>query len=177
MKSPRIPNQAGATLIVSLVFLVMITLMALTAFRLSNSNLKIVGNMQQHNQVAAIAQSAIETAISSTAFTNNPGTPTTTTVSINNSGQADVSVSTVSTCLSARTIPEHELDLNAPEDQGCAMGSNLPFGTEGANHDMSLCADTMWDIQVTATDTASNAHTVINEGAKVRVAAPANCPR
>lgn len=58
-------QQTGATLLVALIFLLMMTLFAITAINMSTVNLRIVGNMQTSKALDAAAQAAIEQAISS----------------------------------------------------------------------------------------------------------------
>ena len=79
--------QRGATLIVGLIMLVLLTLVATSAFMLSTGNLKAVGNMQFRNEATAAANMAIEQMISS-AFTNAP-TGETIPVDIDNNGSTD----------------------------------------------------------------------------------------
>lgn len=57
-------HQQGATLLVALIFLVMMTLFAVSAINLSTVNLRIVGNMQATKMMDAQAQEAIERTIS-----------------------------------------------------------------------------------------------------------------
>lgn len=61
-------RQGGATLIVALIFLVLMSLFAVNAFLGSNSSLRVVGNMQARQEATAAAQVAIEKTISSNAF-------------------------------------------------------------------------------------------------------------
>ena len=72
-----IKNQSGATLFVALVFLLIMTLFAISSINLSTVNLKIIGNMQIVKQMEAAAQDGIEQVISNpnyfvslTEFTN-----------------------------------------------------------------------------------------------------------
>jgi Tfp pilus assembly protein PilX len=60
--------QRGATLIVSLIMLVVLTLFAVSAINLSNTNLKIVGNMQAQKMMEMAAQDAVEQMLSSPTF-------------------------------------------------------------------------------------------------------------
>ena len=53
-------RQAGATLIISLIVLVLMTLLAVSTFNLGKGNLQIVGNMQRQNEALAAAQEVIE---------------------------------------------------------------------------------------------------------------------
>jgi Tfp pilus assembly protein PilX len=57
----RIPSQQqGITMIVALIMLVLLTLLVITAYNLSSSNLKSVGNMQHRTESIAAANAAIE---------------------------------------------------------------------------------------------------------------------
>lgn len=56
--------QRGATLIVGLIMLVLITFVVVNAFNLSSSNLKAVGNTQDRNESLAAANRSIEEMIS-----------------------------------------------------------------------------------------------------------------
>lgn len=56
--------QRGATLIVGLILLLLFTLMISSAFTLSTSNLKSVGNMQSRDEALAAANAAIEQVVS-----------------------------------------------------------------------------------------------------------------
>jgi hypothetical protein len=60
-------RQRGATLIVSLIMLVVLTLFAVSAINLSSINLRIVGNMQAQKTMELVAQDAIERVMSSPA--------------------------------------------------------------------------------------------------------------
>ena len=64
----RIPSpraQQGITLIVGLIMLVLITLIVTSAFMLSHTNLKSVGNMQFRDESIAAANVAIEQVLAS----------------------------------------------------------------------------------------------------------------
>ena len=61
-------SQRGATLIVSLIMLVVMTLFAVSAINLSSMNLKIVGNMQAQRLMEMAAQDAIERMVSTPAY-------------------------------------------------------------------------------------------------------------
>ena len=69
-KSPLI-RQQGATLVIALIMLVMITLFAVTMVRLSNTSMQVVGNMQTQRSLEASAQYAIENKINTIDFFND----------------------------------------------------------------------------------------------------------
>src|SRR5207302_6258410 len=70
--TPLPHRQRGATLIVSLIMLLLITLLAVSSFTLGKGNLQIVGNMQQRQQAFAAAQGAVASVISSNQFSATP---------------------------------------------------------------------------------------------------------
>ncbi|MDA8256559.1 MAG: PilX N-terminal domain-containing pilus assembly protein [Betaproteobacteria bacterium] len=183
MKS--IPSrQSGATLLISLIMLVLMTLLAVTTFRLGKANLQIAANMQQRNQAFAAAQGAIEQVISSTQFMTTPANAiphpcnlvvNTTCVDVNGDGVMDVTVAVAPSCVSTQVIPVAALSLAKPNDVGCLVGVSQQFGVVGAAHTGSLCANMLWDVQAVATDPLSNAQFAINQGIAVRVAATTVC--
>ena len=63
--------QRGATLLISLIMLVVLTLFAVSAINLSSMNLKIVGNMQMQKEMEAAGDQAIQQVISDIAFFND----------------------------------------------------------------------------------------------------------
>ena len=181
-------RQRGAALIVSLIMLMLITLIAVTSFRVGKSNLQIAGNMQQRAQNLAAAQQAIEQVVSTAQFTQSPtdalanpcgGVANTVCVDVNGDGVTDVNVTVNPNCLERYVIPDTQLNYGNPNDVGCIMGVNQTFGVAGASNGSSACANTVWDTQAIATDAISNAQYVVDEGSAVRIAATASnvfCP-
>ena len=53
-------RQRGVTLIIGMIMLVLITVMVISAYSLSSTNFKAVGNMQFRNEAIAAANKAIE---------------------------------------------------------------------------------------------------------------------
>src|SRR5437016_5220957 len=88
-------RQAGATLLVSLVMLVLITLLAVSAINSGTINLRIAGNMQSRDEARAAAQQAIEQFISSYAnfYPTPPTAATSYNIDIDNNGTNDYVVS------------------------------------------------------------------------------------
>lgn len=155
-------SQGGAVLVVGLIMLVLITLIVVSAFTMSASNLKSVGNMQIRNEAIAAANQVIEAGIegmlvkvgSNEVFTVNPSVPyTTQTVDINHDGVADFSIRPVFTCIRA---------LKAAN----ALGSDVELGTS-----MSSAAEwhTEWDVSATVIDAASGASVEVHQGVRIRL--------
>jgi Tfp pilus assembly protein PilX len=191
--TPRRSRQRGATLMVSMIMLLLITLLTIASFKLGKGNLQIVNNMQQRSQTQVAAQSAIELAISSPNFAATPNdaipippaaaVPTpcsrlsnTTCVDVNGDGITDVTVALASTCVRTQVISNAVLDLTKPKDVGCSLGASQNFGIAGATNNNSLCADMLWDLQAVATDAISNAQSTIHQGVTLRQPATAECP-
>lgn len=182
---PILSRQHGVTLLMSLVFLLLMTLMALTSFKLGKASLQIAGNQQQRGQGLAAAQGAIEQVISSTQFSKTPadavshscnGVPNTTCVDVDGDGVTDINVAVTPTCVSSKVIPVAALDFTNPNDVGCISGANQAFGVVGGANNDSMCANMLWDVQAVATDTLNNAQNVVHQGTAVRGAATTTCP-
>ncbi len=143
-------SQRGATLIIGLIMLVLITLMVVNAFTLSSTNLKSVGNMQVREEAIAAANLAVEKLISAP-FTNALGAQSF-KVDINKDGTDDYTVAVaVPTCiraLKATVVGPSDVEL------GAAMSSSSTWNTE-------------WDIDATVTDPASGASVRVRQGVRV----------
>jgi Tfp pilus assembly protein PilX len=181
-------RERGATLVVSLIMLLLLSLLAANSFTLAKGNLQIAGNLQQREQDLAAAQQAIELVVSTAQFTQTPaaalqnpcnGVANTVCVDVNGDGVTDVNVTVTPTCLERYVIPTVQLDFSNPTDVGCIMGVNQTYGVAGASNSNSACANTVWDTQAIATDVVSNAQYVVDEGSAVRASAitsSAFCP-
>lgn len=145
-------KQRGITLLVSLIMLVVLTLMVVSAIRMSNSNLKTVGNMQIKNEATAAAQQAIEMIIGNV---NNFYTPAarTITIDVNNDGVVDYSVSTAApVCLKMVPVEGYSADFaeSAPKES-------------------------YWDLRAVATDSRTGASVTVHQGVRVRLDSTATC--
>ncbi len=158
-------KQAGATLLVGLIMLILLTLMAISSFNLGKGNLQIVGNMQFRNETVRTAEKAVEIAIS---------TPTGVSIATNtSSGGFDVSVTP--TLVQAHVKKNSVIDLNDPAQLGCTLGAAQTFGVDGAATGNSLCAETLYNLKVSAVDTKTNASVVIDQGVSIQVPADKVC--
>ena len=154
--TPR--RQRGATLIVGLIMLVLITLMMVTAFMLSSTNLKSVGNMQYRDESTAAANAAIEQVISSSAIFITPATQTVTV------GSYTVSVAPP-VCLYAT-----EVVTNTSNDPNPNVYREGSAGLVGY-------LDTYWDVAATVNDPMSGTSVEIHQGIKITLPSDPNpCP-
>lgn len=69
------PRAHGATLLITLIMLVLITLFALAAVNLSSSTTRIVGNMQAKKTTDAMAQRTVDQVISEGLFGDKSAVP------------------------------------------------------------------------------------------------------
>lgn len=142
--------QRGATLVVGLIMLALITVMVTTAFTLSNTNIKVVGNMQFRDEAIAAVNKAIEQVIASP-FTVSPLAQTLES-DINNDGTSDYTVA-VATPVCVRATPV-----------GITTKSSISLGKS-----MSMVNDwnTVWEINASVTDAATGASVRAVSGVRV----------
>ena len=198
-------RQQGATLLLVLIMLIMLTLFAVSAMNQGTMNLKVVGNQQTRSEALDASQWMIDKVISSTQFVDSPGnavpnpcngTYNTLCFDLNGDGKPDytTTLTPAPACVQARALKIGELNLKTPdgkfnpqaEDVACLtmqqQGSQGIQGAAAAGN--SLCATTVWEITA---QTLSSGSTVANssvnmtttQGVSVRVKAldmAANCP-
>jgi Tfp pilus assembly protein PilX len=138
--------QNGATLVVTLIMLMIMTLFAIAAVNLSGANLRVIGNMQARNASEAAALWAIEDTLSSI---NWFGTNYAATRSV--------------------TAPN---GLTA-QVQGRACKFALPATGYSAVQPI-VPEDTVWEFKVEVTDPVTNAKAAMWQGTKIRMLA-GNC--
>jgi Tfp pilus assembly protein PilX len=180
-----IARQRGAALIVSLIMLLLITILAVTAFRLGKSNLQIIGNVQQRDQEVDAGQFAIDQTVSSLQFTLTPtnavpnpcnGVPNEVCAAAAGGTGSDITVTVNPTCDSIQPIPVTALNFSDPNDAGCLIGAGQNYGVSGASSNNSMCSNSLWNINAKATDNVTGSVATVDEGAAVRVSSATTCP-
>ena len=161
-------GQRGITLFVALVMLVMVTLLAVSSFRVSNTNLKVIASTQGKGEATAAAQAAIEQIISSAAFAGDPALIGSTPVNVDLTGDGTieyvVQMSPKPTCLKSRPTDPSTLDISNPNDRACFGSAIVGQVTTAAS-----CADTIWEVSARAKDNVTSAETVVRQGVSMRV--------
>lgn len=152
-------RQRGFTLIVGLIMLVLITLMVTSAFMLSNTNLKSVGNMQFRDEAIAAANVAIERVVSSD-FTTVPAASTQ-PVDLDNDGTAEYTINVLKpACI--KSVGITTLPASDPDAAKCKSGGGVV-----------LCYETVWEISATVSPTnaaaATGAAATVKQGISKRV--------
>lgn len=168
MRSFRTPaprRQEGLTLFVAMIILVMVTLLVVSGFRVSNTNLKVVSGMQGRQEAIAASQAAIEQVLSSAFFTSNPTIVAATPIEIDINGDGtDDFVVTMATPRCLRTAP---VMLSTPPRQvelDCAGSSRYPAATTP-----TWCSNTIWEVSASTTDKLTAAQTTVRQGVGMTV--------
>lgn len=164
-------NQRGATLLVALIMLVLMTLAAVTSFNAGRNNSAIIGNQQAQQATTDTAKAAIEEVMSRTFFAESPtasfGTSNQKSYDINSDGNPDVTVTmTPKPCI--RNYAILPVDPDDTASQGCVGGAQQTLGVEGAATSGTSCADVIWELTAVATDTVTEAKTTAIQGVRVR---------
>jgi len=169
-------RERGATLVIGMIMLELLTLFVIAAVNMSTINLRVMGNTQARNEAISAAQQAIEQ-IATTDFPKNP-VASTITVDTTGDGTSDYSVAIdIPACLNSIPIKVTELDATDVTNDGPCFGSiaGTSTGVVGAggigSGGNSYCSNTQWDVKATVTDqTGSNSQMIVHQGIARRVA-------
>lgn len=142
-------TQRGATLIIALIMLLLFTLMVTSAFSLSSTNLKAVGNMQMRDESIAAANVALEQIISSS-FTTAPAAQNI-EIDLNNNGTPDYLVALA-----------QPVCIRASEASPAALSS-----VALAAMSSSSIWNTVWSLDATVNDPVSGASVRVRSGVRV----------
>ncbi|HYD79730.1 MAG TPA: pilus assembly PilX N-terminal domain-containing protein [Paucimonas sp.] len=164
-------RQDGATLIVGLIMLVLMTLLALAAINMSTGNLKIVGNMQYQKEATSAAQSAVNQVWSKGSYLIDPTTaPTSMNVTVNG---ASYPVTLTAPCIkSSVTIAASDLDVTKADDRACitsAAKTNSGIMGQHTSSAPSDCAKVTWQVTASVDDSYTNTKVQLIEGASLRM--------
>lgn len=182
-------SQRGATLVVALIFLVLMSLFAISAFNSSGSNLRIVGNSQAFQESLSAAQLAVEATISTPEFHKNPYgvAESPIPVDMNGDGTPEYTASIsggegklAPNCYRAKPILPSELpaapknaatvDVWAPCRAPARSGGTFidsEVATTGT--DPESCASSEWNVRAEVKDAATRAQVSVNQGVAVIV--------
>jgi Tfp pilus assembly protein PilX len=156
-------RQRGATLVVAMIMLIVLTMFALTAMNASNTNLKIASNTQMRAEVTAAVQQEIDKVVSTNFALNPASVAGSKPVDINNDGTVDYNVVIATPeCIASQGVLQKSLDVvNNAADRKCSRGQGQQY---------SYCYNTRWDVGGNATDPLSGATMTIHQGVSMRVA-------
>jgi len=153
--NPSFRRESGATLLIVLIMLVMITLFVVSMIRLSSTNLKVVGNMQAQRALEASAQQAIENGISTYAFFSD---------AVNNTGQWPGG-----TPSAPKAVNGYSITMYRPACVNSVTAKNYSLTSNIAPE------DTNWEVSAGSTDSVTGAQINLSQGVRMRLPA-GNCP-
>lgn len=145
-------RQRGVALVIGMIFLVLLTLLVVSAINSSSINLRIVANMQSSDDARVVAQQAIEKygQVYSN-FYPTPQAKALTGYDINGDGTAD-----------------YKVQIAAPVCKGASQQTvaRIPECAAGIKGGV-FCWDTLWDVTAVATDTKSGVSQTITQGVAI----------
>lgn len=171
--------QSGVTLVVSLIMLIVLTLLVVSAIRFGNINLRIAGNAQTQTEAAAAAQVAIEQTIASAVAGNNLSAMSATTSTISTGGQNYSVAVTKPNCNLTQNVATTSLDPSNPNDRACFGQSDtdkLVTSATTLTTAPSACKSQLWDISASVGDPSTGAQVTVLQGAALRVSSEVSCP-
>lgn len=172
--------QSGITLVVSLIMLIVLTLLVVSAIRFGNINLRIAGNAQSQAEAEAATQAALEQTIALVKLAPKIDSIPARTVEVSTGGATyKVNVS-VPTCKLNTNVVTTQLDPSLPQDQACFGGGNGDIQYDSTGKPIpqpTECKDQNWEISA-AVDTATSqgSSMTIVQGMSVRVGSEVTCP-
>jgi Tfp pilus assembly protein PilV len=181
---PSRQRQRGISLALGLIMLILMTLLAVSAFQASNVNLRLAGNMQVRQETLAAAQTAIEQVLSTPAFVDPTTPPGAATVALNGATYT-VNFTPAPSCKSVVDIPSEDLDPANASDFVCIPSGALPgassgvFTAGGPPTPPSYCSNTRWAVTGNVADANTGADTTLEQGVAVRMSkakALTGCP-
>lgn len=150
-------RQRGATLLVTLIMLVVLTLFAVTGFNLSSVNLKIVGNFQQQKEAESVVQDALERVMSSITLFSSPA----------------------AVCLPSGAAPTGTPLACGTATDVLIAKAKCNYSTVATGYTKKLGEltpeDTNWEVRASYTDPLTKAAAALVQGVAVRMLA-GNCP-
>ena len=173
-------NQAGITLVVSLIMLIVLTLLVVSAIRFGNINVKISGNAQTEAEATSATQVAIERTMKQIAMADKIDEIAAQPAVVVSTGGASYSVSVAKpTCVLSRSIKNTELDPVKVSDRACLGQEDVDKLISADGNLMApptSCKAQQWDIDATVSNAASGAQVNMLQGITLRVSAEVQCP-
>ena len=169
-------NQRGVTVVVAMLFLLVLSIFAVSSFNSGTTNTRITGNMIARQESYAAAQLLIDRTISSAEFSTDPSliAAEIMPVDLTEDGVPDYTaqLTPAPSCHRLRSIKNLELDAEDALDVPCLKGSAptmVDSDTPDPSVDDSSCANTEWNVRATVADPMTGANVAINQGVGVRV--------
>lgn len=185
-------NQRGVVLVVSLIMLLLVSLMVFSGFNLTQTNLKVVHNLESREQAREAASAALEEAISTQLFLTSSGATlfaqsceqaNRKCYDLNGDNVSDITVDVTLTCSITKQLSNSDI-LSRARAATSSTSTDEPFGdwvtsswvTGGCIEPgrlgliddnlsaVSRCSDVVWDFVATATDVQTGAVMTVRQG-------------
>ncbi|QHE76992.1 hypothetical protein F9Z44_13525 [Hydrogenophaga sp. PBL-H3] len=172
-------EQKGSTLVVSLIMLVLITLVAVSAIRFGVVNLKIAGNAQVQTEATTAAQTTIENLIEEINVAENlDAIQAKAALSVVTGSQSYPVAVVKPACKISVPVLNQELNTASAADIPCfeSADSDFAYKPDGTPiGKLSACNRQQWDLEVSVNDASTGASLTMVQGLSVRVPAQVAC--
>lgn len=174
-------GQRGAVLFVGLIMLILITLLAVSAIRLANTNLLVVGNEQFQMEAEQAANYHLDLALNADDFTTRDVDRSVSLPAFSGATESDATSYAVTIpppkCKRYRYLKKSELvnaDNSVPMDNLACFGSapspGITLVVDAASlNDNSLCATSLWEMTAEVELPGAGAKTQIHQGIEMRI--------
>jgi hypothetical protein len=173
-------RQRGITLVVSLIMLVVLTLIVVSAIQFGNINLKISGNAQAEAEATAATQVGIEKMLKEVNAAAKIDLVPAQPAMVVSTGGASYTVNVAKpACVLTANIVTTQLDPTNENDLPCYEGdpNEKLFDSNGKPiAQPTACKNQQWEIAATVDDAKSGAKVSMLQGVAVRVPAQVLCP-
>jgi Tfp pilus assembly protein PilE len=177
MISPK--QQTGATLVVSMIMLVVVTVLVVFSIRSGNTNLRIAGNMQSQTEAFMATQQVIEQVIEQIKVTENIGQiPAQTLVVPMGSVTYNVAVAAMGSCVMEVPILSSDLNPSIPDDVPCieSSDSDQAIKADGTlTAKLAACKNQWWEVHANVFEGTSGVQSTQVQGLSVRAPATVSC--
>lgn len=174
-------EQKGATLLVGMIMLVVLTLLVVFAIRSGNTNLRIAGNIQAQTEVGAATQQAIEQVIEQIKL---PATDIsqiqaqTFTVPVGNASYSVNVKAMGNKCIIEVPVLNADLNPSNANDVPCfeSPDEDKAIKADGTlTTKPSACKTQQWEIEAGVSDTTTGTKVTQVQGISIRVPATVTC--
>jgi len=172
-------SQSGVTLVVSLIMLIVLTLLVVSAIRFGNINLKVATNAQTDTEAQAAAQIGIDQMLAAI-DADKPDTVSAISGASISTGGTSYTVNVAKpSCIMSRYVMTTELNPKLANDRVCYGKGDADqiinsSGTVIAQP--SECKSQQWEITSTLSDPTSGANITVVQGISARVSLEVQCP-
>ena len=179
MSVQGINKERGATLLVSMIMLVVLTLLVVFAIRSGNTNLRIAGNAQSQAEADLATRQAIEQVMEQVNAVADPSLIPEQSVAVSTGPVSyTVTVQAMTTCILEKPVLNSTLDANSLKDRPCfaTQDDDKAVQADGSLPTKpSECKTQQWEIAAGVTDSTSAAKVSEVQGITIRVPAVVTC--